>query len=1367
MSLAAQLSAVLALFLAAQAPSRNIAPTAPPSTGTPYGTGGSASLMRRAVAFEPNVGQFQPRVRYRADGAGLSLSLTDAAAELALGPEGARRQVRVTPVGASRHARPLALDRLAGVVNHFEGTAPSAWHAGVPTFGRVRYAALYPGIDLVYHGSPDRLEYDFLVGRGADPSRIVVRFDGADRIEIDPAGDLLIHAGDTVVRQRAPDAWQEHGHERRRVDVRYRLTAEGDVAFAIGAYDRRLPLVIDPILIYASYVNTFYSKVAIDGAGYLIVATEADRTSGGTSSGLKVERLTADGRTAIYTTLIGTVGTDFFTFGGLAATVQGEAILTGSTQSPNLPLVNASQGYPGDTDLTNAFVVKLGADGSFVFSTYLGGTGYDGGRAVSVNASGTIAVAGGTSSADFPGIDGLHYGVSEAGFVTLFSPAGARLHGALLPEGLSAVAIDAPGMVYVATTTYRKTWPTTPTAFQPTPSQSLCVDTSAGPCLQGALAKLTSDLRSLAYSTYLHETAPTGWDEVRVRALAVDGAGAAYILGYGRPFGATPGALFTECPGAVFSCPFLTKLNPAGSDRVYSTFLPALTGVLQVDARGNAYLAGGAYPFPKLAGFPATPNAQQPQVADAQLFVTTDGGTTWRAAQPPSESYGAALGHAAGPVLYAGPWTSDPNAPLFRSNDLGGHWVQIDSQFLGFLVVAPSNANVLYQYNGATMRRSSDGGATWTIVPFPIFIHAFAVDPSDAQTLYIGDTGGLFKSVNGGSTWSPAGSGLPAGRAIQAISVAPSNRNLLIASVWEPYPLDRYDTYRSIDGGANWTKVAFATGTSIIGGVTFDPSDPMRGYATRLSGGLLRTLDGGVTWSLFADCFCTAQAVTRTPDPTVFVSSLEGGLARVIDTGGTVSPPLPRSLGNGGVYGVLVDPVDPRTMVAITSSVGDSMVAVLDPTGARVRYASYFGGADSDSVSAIAIGPGGTLAMTGFTESWDLPLVNPRVSQRGTGNLPDSYVAVMRIPLTTVVLDAPDAGAIAAPFSVSGWAIDESASTGPGVDAVHVWALPHAGGAPVFVGAPAYGSARPDVGSLFGAQFTNSGFSLTGASLPAGSYTLAAFARSTVSGMFDAAVRTVQVRPGGRMSVDVPVAGASLYQPFTIAGWALDTGAPSGTGIDTLHVWAIPPSGVPRFVGVATYGVARPDVGAVFGSRFTASGFTLQASGLPPGDVTLAIFAHSLVSGTFDQVRTVRVTIPDGGAASIDIPRTASRVSVPFAVAGWALDRQGTGTGVDAVHVWAHPVLGGAPVFLGVASAVSRPDVAAAYGDPRFEPSGYALTVSALPPGTYTVAVYAHSVVTGAFSIVRTTQVTVLASSVRRPSAAPARGSAARPGRTR
>jgi len=230
---------------------------------------------------------------------------------------------------------------------------------------------------------------------------------------------------------------------------------------------------------------------------------------------------------------------------------------------------------------------------------------------------------------------------------------------------------------------------------------------------------------------------------------------------------------------------------------------------------------------------------------------------------------------------------------------------------------------------------------------------------------------------------------------------------------------------------------------------------------------------------------------------------------------------------------------------------------------------------------------------------------------------------------------------------------------------------------------------------------------------------------------------------GGRMSIDAPTAGASVYQPFTIAGWAFDAAAPSGTGVDTVHVWAYPDGGAPRFVGAAAYGGNRPDIGTAFGSRFAASGFSLQATGLPTASYTLAVFARSLVSGTFDLVRTVRVTLPDGGAAAIDTPVAGGAVSTPFVVSGWALDRQGEGTGIDAVHIWAYPTAGGSPTFLGVAAGVSRPDVATAFGDARFAPSGYSLTVNTLPPGTYTVVVYARSVATGAFSVARSVQVIV------------------------
>jgi len=1326
MALGKRLTLVIALLFAAQADPAGIGREALLSAGSPSHQDRSQSLVKRPVVFEPNVGQFEPGVRYRASAGAMSLSLTNAAAVLSLAIEsGSRRQIRITPVNGSRRARPRALDRLAGVVNHFEGPS-SAWHAGVPTYGRVRYESVYPGVDLVYHGSPEQLEYDFVVQSGADPSRIAMRFDGAERVGIDPAGDLLIHTGDTVVRQRAPYAWQEHGHERRRVAAGYRLTKAGDVAFAIGAYDRRRPLVIDPILVYSSYLHTQSSRVAIDASGSIAIVTEAFLNASRIARGIKVEKLTPDGQTAIYTTLI---GTDYFPVTDVAAAPGGEVVAVGWTSSSNFPLVNASQAYPGDTNHLNAFVVKLDPSGGLAFSTYLGGTSSDAAYGVSVNASGTIVVGGSSDSQDFPGIDGLR-SASPEGFATVFSANGSRVHGALLSSNIYAVHVDAAGKVHVAGDTFRRDWPTTAGAFQTAPLVATCGD-YGGPCRQGVLARVSADLGSLIYSTYLHTPGPgTAEVDLRVKALEVDATGAAYVLGYGA-FVATAGTLQEQCDGR---CPFLAKLNLSGSGLIYSTFLPFFPQLLQLDPRGNAYLAGGGYLNDP---GPTTPNAQQPRPADARLFVTADGGTTWRPRPPPDHVAALALTHGTDPILYTGGYDKG----LFRSSDLGEHWTQIDGQLTGSLFVAPGNPNILYELAGRLLRRSSDAGANWSTVSSPIEARSFAVDPVDAQTVYVGGQGGIFKSVNGGSAWSAAGSGIVAGAIVDTIMVAPSNRSVLFARVFKYFPDDLSAVYRSGDGGASWTLLSSASSSYWVA-VAVDPQDAARLYGCT-SAGMLRSTNGGASWTLFAPGWCLTIAVTRTPDPAVFVAT-ETGLARVVDTGGILPTPLPVSLGNGGVYHLAVDPVDPRVMVAATYSGGDSFLAVVDAAGTAMRYGSYFGGADTDGIDGMALGAGGALAITGRTKSPDLPLVNPRIAERGAGLVFDSFVALMRIPLPTIVMDTPAAGSVGPVFSVSGWAVDTGAAAGAGIDAVHVWAFPHNGGAPSFVGVAAYGAARPDIGSMFGAQFANSGFTLTGAPLPAGPYTLAAYAHSTVSGTFDAsASRAVDVVSGARMAVDAPVPGAVLYQPFTIAGWALDTDAPSGTGVDAVHVWAYPDGGTPRFVGAATYGVDRPDVAAAFGSRFAATGFTLQAHGLPAGSYTLAVLARSLLTGAFNIVRTVSVTLPDGHLAAIDTPAVGAVVSVPFAVSGWAIDRQGEGTGVDGVHLWAWPDGGGSPVFLGVASAVSRPDVAAAFGDPRFEPSGFTLAVNALAPGAYTVSVYAHSATTGTFYFVSSVRVVV------------------------
>jgi hypothetical protein len=182
----------------------------------------------------------------------------------------------------------------------------------------------------------------------------------------------------------------------------------------------------------------------------------------------------------------------------------------------------------------------------------------------------------------------------------------------------------------------------------------------------------------------------------------------------------------------------------------------------------------------------------------------------------------------------------------------------------------------------------------------------------------------------------------------------------------------------------------------------------------------------------------------------------------------------------------------------------------------------------------------------------------------------------------------------------------------------------------VFLGVASYGGARSDVGSVFGARFTNSNFFLTISGLPAGPYRLAAYAHSTFTGTFNA-VRTadVTVLPSTVMAIDAPPAGATRPQPVLVQGWAIDLAAASGPGVDAINIWAYPVNapGGPVFAGGGGYGAPRGDVGAAFGGQFTNSGYNTYVAGLPSGTYDLVVYAHSTVTGTFNQWQVVRVTV--------------------------------------------------------------------------------------------------------------------------------------------
>lgn len=228
-------------------------------------------------------------------------------------------------------------------------------------------------------------------------------------------------------------------------------------------------------------------------------------------------------------------------------------------------------------------------------------------------------------------------------------------------------------------------------------------------------------------------------------------------------------------------------------------------------------------------------------------------------------------------------------------------------------------------------------------------------------------------------------------------------------------------------------------------------------------------------------------------------------------------------------------------------------------------------------------------------------------------------------------IDTPGPGDTVGPtFTIAGWSLDLAASIGFGVDAIHAYAMPAAGGNPFFIGAAYGGVRRDDVAAAFGAPFRDSGYAMQ-VTLAPGAYTLIVYARSTVTGTWTAQTRAIAVRAPGLpvMNVDLPVNGATGTQ-LPLAGWAADLDAATGSGVDVVHVWAIAPSGAGTFVGATTTGGQRDDVGGAFGSQFATAGFTMMVSGLAPGTYQLIVYAHSTVTNTFSQWRVVTVTIAAG-----------------------------------------------------------------------------------------------------------------------------------------
>ncbi len=571
------------------------------------------------LSFEANRGQTDQQVRFLSRGRGYTMFLTPTEAvlvlkareasgvsrgtkEAAVGSDStalSRRTSVLSPqssalgrgtvlrmrlVGAKASPIVEGLDELPGKSHYFIGNNPEKWRTHIPTFARVAYRSIYPGIDLVYYGNRRELEYDFVLAPGADPSAITLDFHGARRVSVDGQGDAILDTGSGTLRLKKPVMYQARDGDKIAVDGHYVLKPRHQLAFHVESYDASRPMIIDPTLTYSTYLG-----------------------GSGDDSG-----------------------------NGIVIDASGNAYVTGSTGSPNFPTFCTPPCTVFDSvrsGLVDAFVTKLNSTGTapLVYSTYLGGDDNDSANSIAVDAGLNVYVTGNTLSNNFPtaptpctfacALDG-----PQDAFVTKLDPTGTALVysiylGGNASESGNGIVVDTLGNAYVTGNTTSTTFPTgcTPSCIQ--------FDSVLGGPEDAFVTKLDSTGIALVYSTYLG-----GSSDDFGSSLAIDSAGNAYITGSTLspdfPTGCTPACVPFDATFNAARDVFVTKLNAAGTALVYSTYLGGTgddsgNGIV-VDAFASAYVTGstGSPDFPTACTAPDCPAFDIALNALGDAFVT-------------------------------------------------------------------------------------------------------------------------------------------------------------------------------------------------------------------------------------------------------------------------------------------------------------------------------------------------------------------------------------------------------------------------------------------------------------------------------------------------------------------------------------------------------------------------------------------------------------------------------------------------------------------------------------------------------------------------------------------------------------------------
>lgn len=509
--------------------------------------------------------------------------------------------VRMRFADAAGRAVADAGTRRRGHHNYLIGDDPAKWGRGAALYGSVSLQELYPGVAAVLYFDGGSLRYDLHVAAGKDPGGIRMKMEGAGEVTVNGNGELVLKTSLGEVHHGSILAYQDIGGERKRVECGFRQEKSGELAFSLGSYDRRYPLVIDP-LVYATFLSgTDYGSgggLAVDGSGNVYVTGRATNGTypttvgaydttfdpiGGDNTDIVVTKLNDAGTEALYSTFVGgrygEAGSSIAIDSARNVYVLGwTSSGRGSNDFPVTPgAFDTTPPRDVSWSLNDLVVFKLDSSGSeLLYSTYLGGLYNEWSGGIAIDVDGNAYITGQTSSRDFPKTDGAFQQVPAENsvdfvweaFVTKLNADGSDLvystylGGERYDWGVD-IAVDAQGNAYVTGETTSWEFPTTPGAYDRLFEEGVSWEN-----YDVFVAKFDPTGSRLIYSTFIGET-----QSDRARGIAVDAQGNAYVTGITESsrFPVTPGALDRRFSGE--SDGFVLKLNPTGSALIYSTYL--------------------------------------------------------------------------------------------------------------------------------------------------------------------------------------------------------------------------------------------------------------------------------------------------------------------------------------------------------------------------------------------------------------------------------------------------------------------------------------------------------------------------------------------------------------------------------------------------------------------------------------------------------------------------------------------------------------------------------------------------------------------------------------------------------------------------